>query len=49
MLKEGSKLGGKAKNRYKLLNPIGKGSFSCVWNAKDRKTKELVAIKFVNH
>ena len=36
------------KQKYELLDFLGKGSFGDVWKALDTKTNEMVAIKTVD-
>ena len=35
--------------KYDILQKIGKGAYGIVWKAIDKKTKEIVAVKKVNH
>eukprot|EP00916_Digyalum_oweni_P015948 GHVL01026170.1.p1 GENE.GHVL01026170.1~~GHVL01026170.1.p1 ORF type:complete len:478 (-),score=65.33 GHVL01026170.1:51-1421(-) len=37
------------RNRFKLIEPVGKGAYGVVWACQDKKTNELVAIKKIDH
>ena len=54
-LKETRKVGNELKNTeykfnelYRLTKELGEGAYSVVYQAKNRKTKELVAVKVIN-
>ena len=37
------------KNKYLILNKLGKGSYCTVWNTYDIETRELIALKIYNN
>ncbi|HEX3528731.1 MAG TPA: protein kinase [Thermoanaerobaculia bacterium] len=46
--KGGLQAGDILAGRFKLINPLGQGGFATVWQAYDRRRRELVAVKVLH-